>query len=229
MAPRAGPARGGRRDGSRWRRGGQEVPAAPSGARPIHRGCDGPGPARAPGASPGAAPAVVSQHSDPQGARDRAGRSAGRCRRRGRSGHGHHGEADEGLRIAALLPAAAGPRCPPRGAAPETVSDPRPGLGGSPHACPASRPARSWSGSGPADGPEPGPGAARSLGSWRLPQTHTPQCRGAAVRSLQKFRCGVTFGASAFEKSPVREMNGRYSDAVWVSQAGSRKENLFFT
>lgn len=45
---------------------------------------------------------------------------AGRCRRRGRSGDGHHGEADEGLRVAALLPAAAGAG---RGVAAETVSE----------------------------------------------------------------------------------------------------------
>lgn len=125
-----GPRAGAGGTDPRWRRGGREAAAAPSGARPIHRGCDGPGPARAPperrqsaGSEPGAA--LAGQHSDPPGARDRAGRSAGRCRRRGRSGHGHHGEADEGLRVAALLPAAAGSRRPPRGAVAETVSAPR--------------------------------------------------------------------------------------------------------
>jgi len=57
---------------------------------------------------------------------------AGRRRRRGRSGHGHDGEADEGVRVVALLPAAAGSGCHPRGAAPETVSDPRPRTGSAP-------------------------------------------------------------------------------------------------
>lgn len=62
--------------------------------------------------------------------RGRAG-AAGRCRRRGRSGDGHHGEADEGLRVAALLPAAAGAGRHPRGAHAETVSE-RHGAWGAP-------------------------------------------------------------------------------------------------
>lgn len=46
---------------------------------------------------------------------------------------------------------------------------------------------------------------------------------GSAACSLCEFQLGVTLWANTFENTAGWVMEGRYGNAVWVSQAGSRK------
>lgn len=131
------------------------------------------------------------------------GAKAGGHRRAPLGGHGHDGEADEGFRVAALLPAAAGAGRHPWGAAAETVSErgraagralrrPRGGAGTLPRSQGRVAAGRVPTGAAPAGGWPLGPLCVAS-GCWKLCGEPGNCSRPGAGQEVQG--CGVRFVA----------------------------------